>query len=212
MQHSKSKGVEIVCPACGVVAVKPTKEFNRSTKLGRRMYCSYACFSSTVNAARKIPDQERLCAYCAIPFITSGGAKSARFCSRSCASRGSVTTRRRRSARSLAKQNFIPATVDSAARVLKQREAWRYRKLKTELKKRSSKFEFEYVLDGRVFDLALFDQGILVEFDGPYHSWSVIAKKDLEKDRIAERNGYRLLRYRTSTTEEIEAILVNEWY
>jgi very-short-patch-repair endonuclease len=49
-----------------------------------------------------------------------------------------------------------------------------------------------------VFDLALLDRKILVEFDGAYHDTRTQSKEDLRKDRVAQRRGWNVVRLRDS--------------
>lgn len=54
--------------------------------------------------------------------------------------------------------------------------------------------EFEFALGGFVFDLALFDTKVLVEFDGPYHLHSDQAEVDAQKDQAAINAGFLIVR------------------
>jgi len=80
----------------------------------------------------------------------------------------------------------------SAAETLRAREAWKYELLVTSLQGREYQFEFE--LEGFVFDLALFDTKVLVEFDGPYHSRTRQLDTDRKKNKVAASNGYTIVR------------------
>jgi len=76
--------------------------------------------------------------------------------------------------------------------VLKLREGWKYAALERQLAGRE--YEFEYELGGYVFDLALLDRGVLVEFDGPYHEGGAQAEVDEAKDEAAEAAGFIVVR------------------
>ena len=80
----------------------------------------------------------------------------------------------------------------SVAEVLKSREGWKYAALETTLQGRPH--EFEYELGGFVFDLALLDSRVLVEFDGPYHEGVDQRQVDQDKDRAAEAAGFVVVR------------------
>lgn len=62
-------------------------------------------------------------------------------------------------------------------------------------------FDNEYRLDGHLYDFKV--EGILIECDGNYwHNYPDGTKKDEEKDKIAERNGYEILRFWGSEIKE----------
>lgn len=88
----------------------------------------------------------------------------------------------------------------SAAECLRRREAWKYTALKEYLKDRRYQFEFE--IERFVFDLALLDEHILVEFDGSYHGGKQL-ETDAKKDAAAEAAGFRIVR---RTVEEAMVI------
>ena len=80
----------------------------------------------------------------------------------------------------------------SPTEVLKRRESWKYLKLEAALQGRQ--FEFEYELGGYVFDLALLDTRVLIEFDGPYHLSGAQQADDAKKDAVAHAHGYNVVR------------------
>ncbi len=86
------------------------------------------------------------------------------------------------------------ANLLSPAEMLQKREAWKYAALKQTLLGRPH--EFEYELEGFVFDLALLDTKVLVEFDGPYHERKAQQQQDAVKEEAATRNGFWLVRRR----------------
>jgi very-short-patch-repair endonuclease len=90
--------------------------------------------------------------------------------------------------------NLIPPE-----KTLKIREGEKYASLVVTLKQRGVLYEFEYRIGDVIFDLALLDRKLLVEFDGPYHTWKGQVLRDGEKDQIAKRNGWNLLRVVTET-------------
>jgi very-short-patch-repair endonuclease len=84
------------------------------------------------------------------------------------------------------------ANLIKPAEALRRREAWKYAELELALVGRDYAFEFE--LEGRVFDLALLDEKVLVEFDGPDHSGEKQHLDDQQKERIAEAAGFIVVR------------------
>jgi len=80
----------------------------------------------------------------------------------------------------------------SASAVLKRREWWKYAKIDKALEWRIH--EFEYPLGGYVFDLALLDVNVLVEFDGPDHKLIYQKKIDREKESVARSLGFSVVR------------------
>lgn len=87
----------------------------------------------------------------------------------------------------LATDNFI-----TEAEVLKLRERWKYAVLEGVLTDRDH--EFEYPLGGYVFDLALLDTRVLVEFDGPYHAYGDQPRVDAAKELVAQEAGFVVVR------------------
>ena len=85
------------------------------------------------------------------------------------------------------------------AETLKRREAWKYAALKEVLAGR--RFEFEYEVEGFVFDLALLDTMVLVEFDGAYHRGGQL-ETDVRKEEVAKGAGFMIVR------REVEAATV----
>lgn len=110
----------------------------------------------------------------------------------SCASKGSVTDKRRNCARKISlksKKNLI-----SVSQTLKRREAWKYVKLKKLLTFLEEPYEFEKEIGKYVFDLALIERKILIEFDGDDHSTPFQKKKDRIRDKFAKKKGWKVKR------------------
>lgn len=55
-------------------------------------------------------------------------------------------------------------------------------------------YEFEYGLGGYVFDLALKDTKVIVEFDGKAHNDPRQREIDAEKDVVAREAGFNIVR------------------
>ena len=139
----------------------------------------------------------RPCAYCGKRFRPK--RHKVRFCSRGCASAGSVTPYRRRRAVELGMANSCNITKPSViARSLCTREGPRYQRLSRLLVRHGVSHRFEYNLPGTsvIFDLAIKDQGskYLVEFDSAYHSEDVVRVKDHKKTRVGEKLGWKVIR------------------
>lgn len=182
--------VTIKCKRCGAPAPKDAREVKRSLKLARPMYCTQQCASIASNASIKAPTVERTCP-CGNVFTATTKVRSSDHCSRGCASRYSVTDFRRERARITGAANS-KMTFLTSADVLKRREHWKYARLRKVL--RSRVHEFEFPLDGYVFDLALLDARILVEFDGPYHATGKQVDVDAAKDAVARANDFTIVR------------------
>lgn len=180
---------QVTCFHCGARFVRENREINRKARLGKPHFCSSTC------AARHNADLTRakevvLTCPCGNRFKSTTKAKAAIHCSRSCASRFSMSGERRESQRlsGINQANNLLSPVE----VLKRREAWKYSALREVLGERPHEFEFE--LEGYVFDLALLDTGTLVEFDGPYHGGTKQGERDLVKEAVAERNEFVVIR------------------
>ncbi len=185
--------VETTCGYCGKSVLKDKREFTRSTKLGRPMYCGLKCNAHARNAPKRAPEIERTCP-CGQKFMTTTRVKAPVHCSSFCAHSYSYTPRTVSNEGLEAKRAAGLAHADnlsSCAEVLKRREGWKYERLREVLKNRPH--EFEYELEGYVFDLVLFDIHTLVEFDGPYHAGKQL-EVDAEKERFAVARGFRVER------------------
>lgn len=175
---------KVECANCGRSVVKPVGEVARSKRLGRWLFCGLSCSATHRNATRKSREFEMTCK-CGKVFSTTTHNKAKRHCSRSCASRFSVTKKRRAAQRSAGKRH--KQNLDTA-KAMKSREAWKYALLRKELANRPHEFEFR--LGSYIYDLALFDTKVLIEFDGRGH----VRKDDEEKDSHAANLGWRVER------------------
>lgn len=188
----------VPCEVCGDDVWKERSEINRNRKMGRRFFCSRSCSAKAGNAPKKAKEFTMVCP-CGAEFVTSTHNKAKRHCSRSCASRFSMNEERREAQQKAGEENR--ANLISAAECLRQREAWKYEVLRSHLKGRPH--EFEYEVGGFIFDLALLDVNVLVEFDGREHSVGKQVGYDAEKDAAAEAAGYKVVR---RTVEEATVI------
>lgn len=187
----------IICPQCGSEAQRDNREVNRSRRLGRPVFCTQKCSANHSNASKKSVVFTTNCPCCGTSFTTSTHNKAAKFCSRSCASKGSMTEERRAAQRlgGLARLGNL----NTPEETLKLREASKYSALGAELTRREIPHEFEYRIGEVIFDLALTDRKILVEFDGPHHRGRTQLVHDGAKDDAARLLGWSVLRVTTDT-------------
>jgi len=182
----------IICSLCGTSVEKENREINRARKKGRKLYCSLACAAQAGNLPRRAKEIVLTCPGCGKQFKTTTHNKAKRHCSRSCASKASMSEDRRESQRAGGLQTV--GNLLSPAETLKRREGWKYAALREALAESGRDFEFEFALGDRVFDLALKDVGVLVEFDGPYHTAETQQDDDSDKDALAEAAGFTIVR------------------
>jgi very-short-patch-repair endonuclease len=82
--------------------------------------------------------------------------------------------------------------LDATAAALRSRNALLYADIRRALEGRA--FEFEFVLAPFIFDLVLHDKKLLIEFDGPHHNTSRSRSYDADKDQLARRHGFQVIR------------------
>ncbi len=135
---------------------------------------------------------------------SNGEHSTKKYCSRSCASAGSVTDARRNAVRF---GNI--ANLNSPAKMLKKRESWKYTQLESALS--GVPHEFEYDFGGYVYDLFLPEFDILVEFDDKYHCGKQKITDHI-KDVVAKLFGYSVVRVRVESASVIPASVLNFAY
>lgn len=194
------------CACCGKAVEKPVREINRSRRLGRRFFCSSSCAAIAGNAPKKSKKFDAACPVCGIGFITSARRRSRRFCSRACASKGSVSEERREAAHRAGLVNA--GNLLSAVETLKRREEWKYAALREHLIAGRRKFEFEFEIGAFVFDLALLDAKVIVEFDGSYHKEPRQREVDRRKDRAARKAGFRVIRRKVESESVFSPVML----
>jgi len=191
------KMIEVVCmnPACGKPHPKAQSEVNRSMKLGRGFYCCRSCSVTHANEflGRKAKEETRTCEVCGVAFQVLNKAKSRVTCSDECADtlrykKMDLDSKERQREAGRQTGNL------SVAASLKSREMPKYAKLIPYLKSRGVNFEFEAEIGPYVVDLCLPDHGIVVEFDGPYHSWHEVVASDAQRDNYLTRATWRVFR------------------
>lgn len=186
--------IDMLCFYCGKNFKKEKSEIIRQTKKGRdKFFCTLSCGAKWHNGQREDLKREidKTCSFCGRTFRTMTGAKSAEYCSRSCASKGSMNDSRReaQSRGGLAKKSNL---ID-VSETLKRREKWKYVRIKSLLDYKRETYEFEYFFEKYVFDLALTKRKIFIEYDGPYHLGPQ-KNTDYEKDAVAKKAGWLVVR------------------
>jgi very-short-patch-repair endonuclease len=194
------KKTVVVCEFCGKQVTKDAKEVTRSLKLGRKFFCNNSCGAKFGNKKRhSYGTVERLCALCGKAFTTTENPrKMGSFCSRSCASKASTSLTEKRIEAARASGRANQGNLWKPAQTLKAREMWKYVELEKALE--LVPHEFEYALGNYVFDLALFDVSILVEFDGRYHNFVPQQTVDAEKEALANSLGFSVVHVKTDDT------------
>ena len=199
--------IEISCEVCEKKFMRQIGEINRSAKVGRGSFCSRTCAAISNNAPKRAKEIVKTCPFCGVRFASSTHNKAASFCSKSCAAKCSETQARNDARRRNGLLGNGLANLISTAEMLKRREAWKYELLKPLLLGRD--YEFEFQLGDYVFDLALKDTKVLVEFDGHYHSVPAQQEADGVKAATAEAAGFKVIRRFTETARVIAPSTIN---
>lgn len=206
--------IKVKCRWCGKKVDKPAGEVTRSLKLKRALYCNLKCAAHASNAPRKAKAITRNCPFCGQAVPSSTRVKARKFCSRSHASKYAwrhASKKRREAQREYGRRygkiygHQGGGNLISPQETLSKRESWKYELLRKHLDRNRRNYCFEYVLDKAIFDLALLDKKILIEFDGPYHRALSQRPRDQEKEQIASAHGFRLIRRRVIPTTVISA-------
>lgn len=200
--------VTVECAWCGKEKEIELGEYNFWVRRGREyFFCSRTCSAKFSNAdkVKYPPNRTQVCEYCKQPFNTSSPF-AVRFCSRECASSGSVTP-----ARKAALQNIRPIHPSSAITIqhlLKKREAYKYSQLAELLTAKGIAHEFEFLIDPYIYDLALLDAKILIEFDGNYHTGEKQLLLDQWKSDHATNSGWQVVRIPEAGSSQIDASVI----
>ncbi len=206
--------IECKCANCGKLFKKSKPEYNRRIAKGSiNFYCCRKCAGIKINADKKKPDVDKICPICGVKFQTSSREKGATFCSRSCASKGSVTLARTQAGRKAAELGRISnPPLEQIQRVLKSREQWKYEELKSILDKNNEAYEFEYRINQYIYDLVLTKKKIIIEFDGPDHKVESVKENDKNKEFFAINKGYRYIRIPVIPNSLIPATILEDLY
>lgn len=209
--------VTIECKSCGKLHDIDKGEYNYWIRHGRDyFFCSRKCANQYINNKRKINHSRTLmCPQCGKQFQTSANYEVT-YCSRSCASKASVTDYRRlrMSEGGKKSQKLRPATAEVMSRSMKIREMHRYSLIDSFLNDLSIDHEFEFELEGRIFDLAIPAMMYMFEFDGPNHKYRDEYDNDRLKDTIAKSNGWTLvrIRYDDSSIQEFDPSWISKYF
>jgi len=200
------------CRWCGAGFEMRVAERRRQRKHGvTNFFCSRSCACSYGNSLRD--DLTRIivkrCPVCGADFETRADSHEATFCSRSCASAGSVTPYRSKRAAEVGRAVMAEKNPEMIASGLRVREWWRYDDLDVVLTVADVAHQFEYPITDCgttcIYDLALIDRQILVEFDGPYHNGDKQKLRDEVKELVAQNTGWQLVRVRVPTGAAVPA-------
>lgn len=194
------KEIEITCALCGKKVNKPLSEIKRQQKRGRtNFFCCLSCAAKWHNKNKVKPIVKKVCPVCGKEFTTSTAVKKDKtFCSRGCASKGSVTEYRRNKARlvGIALAKKYPLDIHALKRFMESREGHKYANLKEYFESKLVPYEFEFILENKLFDLALPSINTLVEFDGAEHRChsGECYENDIIKNQLAEKHNWKLVR------------------
>jgi len=196
--------IDIECYWCGAVVKKRNAEIKRQIRKGRKFFfCSLSCGANYRNSIRndKLIEVTKECLYCRKKFKSNTGAKAASYCSRSCASKGSMNEYRRNRQSEGGKanaKNLLDVSI-----TLKKREFWKYEQIKKLLDFLGKDYEFEYRINDNIYNLALFEEKILIEFDGRYHNAIKQKNIDKNKEKVASQSGWEVKRVNTTANSVI---------
>jgi very-short-patch-repair endonuclease len=210
--------VKLTCAWCSKEFYLYAKEYERQIRNGRTyFFCSRTCVAKKRNSGRKFPVILKICPVCKTEFWASTKKKGATFCSRECASKGSVTELRRNAAREWGLKNYHNNvgninTTDARAKGLRIREAWKYSLIKEFFDKSGIRYQFEFPCGSGIFDLALLDLKIFVEFDGPYHNDGNIEQQDNKKTIEAKNFGWNVIRIKCEPNTIIDPSVVYPFF
>ena len=202
----------IKCANCGNHKDIDRSEYNYQVKRGRKnFFCSRTCSAQFNNQKNKRWfKRNQICKYCGKSFETESHYEVT-FCSRECASAGSITDyrRERMADGGRTSQRLYPTSSKFACTALKSREAWKYAEIKTYLDSLNVAYEFEYLVDKYIFDLALFDYKIFIEFDSDYHNSTDQQIIDMDKEQTAQRIGWKVIHISTDSNKVIDVSLIS---
>lgn len=204
--------LQMTCDYCSNSFERKAAEVKRQMKKGRKyFFCSLSCAAKSVNEKREDLRHlvKKICPECKKEFETLTGCKSSIFCSKSCASKGSMNEFRREAQRlgGISKKDNLITVVET----LKIRESWKYSKIKEYLDSIKEVYEFEYSIDGYVFDLILKSRKMLIEFDGIYHSGLDQKKVDTIKNSLALSRGYKIERIKVTNNSIIDPTVLHNF-
>lgn len=187
--------VKLKCIECKQHFKRLASENRRQSIRQAKIFCSIRCSSSYNGRAKRSACVILRCGHCEAKFESSTHNKAAKsFCSRSCASAGSVTDYRRRKAVVSGKLRAGNVAIGITANCLRSRESWKYVKVHNLLEAQNIDHQFEQVIGKKpyIYDLLIPSLRIAVEFDGESHQHTFAA--DAKKDAYALKRRWTLLR------------------
>lgn len=206
--------ITLSCGWCKKDFIIRPSEYNRQVKKGRLLFfCSLNCGGFYSNSTRpgRVVVIEKICLYCNKKFTSSTSKRSASFCSRSCASIGSVHTwsdeaRKRQVDAGKKHVTNLMAPADS----LRKREWWKYTVMNEFLNTLCEPHRFEFVLGKHIFDLALIKRRLLIEFDSDYHDTEKQLILDKEKDLFANSLDWQVIRIKVQSNTAMNPLLLKD--
>ncbi|EKD89727.1 MAG: hypothetical protein ACD_33C00002G0019 [uncultured bacterium] len=186
------------CSNCNESFIKINKEITRRIKKhGNNIpfYCSISCAAIKINSVKKKPLISKICK-CGKEFKTI----DATYCCRRCASLYTFSELRRKALLINGKKNhFSKDNIQHIASGLRSREWNKYIEIYYYLKDKNISHIFEYNLPNTryIYDLALFDLKLLIEFDEYYHISNT--EVDKNKDLMAIKTGWKIKRIKINS-------------
>lgn len=204
--------ITIKCANCSADKDIDRSEYNYQVARGRKnFFCSRTCSAQYNNQKnKKWAKRVQVCEHCQKEFETESHYE-VRFCSRECASAGSITDYRRQkmSEGGHKGQQIHPGSPADMCKILKAREAWKYQEIKTYLDSINASYEFEYLVNKYVFDLALFDYRTFIEFDSDYHKDIHQQEVDKLKGETASKIGWQVIHVHTDYSVVLPTSLIS---
>lgn len=200
------KTTSVSCAWCQAHSIKPLKEVARQLRKGRTtFFCDTKCAAFHHNSKRTdlVRELHKICPTCNESFITETGKLETTFCSRRCASLGSVTDARREAGRLVGSLYHARDATHVAELILKKRESFKYKFISEHLISLKVCHEFEKPIGNYVFDLVIEDSRLAIEFDGPDHSTKTQLDVDKAKSEVASSFGYTVVRIPVTPNEEV---------
>ncbi len=201
---------KLFCKHCGQPFKLRRAEYNRQIKNSRQhFFCCHSCSAIYGNVLRTAPVIEKKCRHCGKAFTTKQDRHEADFCSRKCASAGSVTPFRRERARIIGKivgentENLIPVED-----TLWLREKTKYTEIARLLHEKDIHYQFEFRINNYVFDLALPSKLTLIEFDGPEHRTPKGKENDAIRDAVAKQQGWAIHRIPVAPNQKLVSNMI----
>jgi very-short-patch-repair endonuclease len=183
-------------------------------KKGRNnFFCNRSCSAKFYNAKTRSAIIDKVCPACGTLFREKADCKESTYCSRSCASKSSVTPARRAAGQRAAVNNLVHG-ISRAADSIRAREGWKYEDVKRYLDLENEPHRFEHPIPHArcVFDLYLPDRSLFIEFDEKYHLAYPQMIVDDYKNEIAKQLGHTVLRIPTLSNQSVDLTTFITYY